>query len=177
NSDGLQVDDGIGRKRTRTPAEVADTRRSSVPFNKLHLDIVGPFRKVNDRPQFYVITCICNATGYALGKPVRSTPVGKDVIDLLSHIFATFHTHPLVLCTDGGSNLVSGQVTEFLMGYDILPQVTAKNTSLSNGRIERLHRTMEEYLRSHVRCDQISYTVFHRTVGEFLRMYNTTPLR
>ncbi|EER19526.1 hypothetical protein Pmar_PMAR012507 [Perkinsus marinus ATCC 50983] len=63
------------------------------------------------------------------------------------------------------------------MGFDILPQITAKNTSLSNGRIERLHRTMEEYLRSHVRCDQIAYGVFHRTVAEFLRMYNTTPLR
>ena len=166
------IDGETGNKRAR---ENAKDIQSTIPFNKLHLDIAGPYKYIDGKPSCYILTCVYSATGFALAKAKKCAPVGEDVVSLLKHIHSFYHTQPLVVCADNGSNLVSTRVKAYLNDKSIRLRTTAINSSKSNGKVERLHRTLNEYLRCHVPSPHIPIYKFFEYVTKALMYYNTTP--
>jgi transposase InsO family protein len=155
------------KKRKLRKNELKDKRSSIIPFNKVHLDILGNFYKspVEERKMLFVVALVDNATGYALCKATKFSPVSSDVVALLTHQIELVHKTPLVICSDGGRNLVSEQVEEFILARNIFHKVSAKHSSASHGKVERFFRTMNEYMRSHVSSDTVSWGRFQELVA------------
>jgi hypothetical protein len=151
-------------------------RISKIPFNKLHVDVVGPYRVINNEFFFYCTCIVDSCTNYSFVKPTRTTPKSSDVINLLQEVISFANKSPLVLVSDGGRNITSLEVTEFLTNMEIVHQVTSKNSSLCNGRVERFNRSLNEFLRCHL-TDTAAYFQFENQVRRGARVLNTTPRR
>ncbi len=164
-------------KRSLERSEVSDACPSSVPFNKVHLDVLGNFQTspVDSRKMFFVTAVVDNATGYAFCKASKFSPTGNDVVSLLAHVTEVVHKNPLMICTDGGSNFMSDAVREFILSREILHKVSPKHSSSSNGKVERFFRVVNEYLRSHCTSENPSWSEFQALVARGVCKINCTP--
>ena len=163
-----------GHKRARTSKQSFHV--SHVPFNKIHMDVVGNFRVDGaGSKMFFVLTLVDSATGYALALPCRLTPTSVEVMTLIGHLVDTFNTSPLVLYTDGGSIFTSRDTADFLSTRRVTLRTTAKHSSTTNGKVERFHRTLQEYLRTHLKKEEVGWYAFAKMVRKAVQVYNTMP--
>ncbi len=128
-----------------------------MPFNKVHVDVVGNFRVDAGAKNFFALTLVDSASGYGMALPSKLAPSSADVVCLPQHLVDVYHTTPLVVVSDGGSIFTSEETAYFLDTNGIQLQTTAKHSSTSNGKVERFHRTLEEYPRTHVRGEEVGW--------------------
>ncbi|EER03855.1 hypothetical protein Pmar_PMAR017268, partial [Perkinsus marinus ATCC 50983] len=88
-------------------------------------------------------------SNYVSIRPSANAPTSTNVKDFLTSIFDTFHRRPLILHSDNGSQFVSHELQDALERWNIAHIVTPINASFANGKIERWHRYLNEYLRAH----------------------------
>jgi transposase InsO family protein len=162
-----------GRKRKRRNEKTR--HRSRIPFNKVHMDVVGNFRVEAGSKQYFVLTLVDSASGYGLALASKLAPSAADVVWLLQHLAGVYHASPLLLMSDGGSIFTSEETAHFLRTHRIQLKTTAKNSSKSNGKVERFHRTLEEFLRTHARGTKVGWFTFQQLVKRAVNHYNTTP--
>jgi transposase InsO family protein len=70
----------------------------------------------------------------------------------------------MVMSSDNGSNVNSVLLNEFLTYHSVSDQLTAKNRSQQNGKVERFHRTLNELLRCGHSQKIQGYTSFEQAV-------------
>jgi hypothetical protein len=152
----------------------ASRRVAKLPFDKLHMDIVGPYRIVENKYSFYAICLVDSASNFAFTKSCRTTPKTTEIIELLDEAIAFSNKIPLVIVSDGGANMVSNEMLQYFVDRNMRQQVTAKGSSLTNGRVERFNRSLNEYLRCHLLSDT-PYYKFEAQIKRATRVLNTTP--
>jgi transposase InsO family protein len=172
NADGVLPS---GRKFVRSREEKLDTSLSTITFNKIHVDVVGHFHEIDGKHLFYCITCVDNASSYAFGLPTRNPPKDVDIIELLTDVMGLMNKCPLVLLTDGGANMVSNKMREFVWTHQIKHSVTAKHSSCTNGKVERLHNVINEFIICSKRGKSLIWSDFKDLVKRALSTYNSTP--
>ncbi|EEQ99401.1 retrovirus polyprotein, putative, partial [Perkinsus marinus ATCC 50983] len=147
------------------------------PWDRIHSDICGPYANIGGASRYYVITAKDSCSGYVVVRPCLNTPTSIDVRDFLQSIFDTFHRRPLMVHTDNGSQFKAKEIEIFLDRLNINHILTPINSSFTNGKIERWHRYLNEYLRSHIDTGKASTATFFNIVKKAAIKYNITPNR
>ncbi|EER05444.1 gag/pol/env polyprotein, putative, partial [Perkinsus marinus ATCC 50983] len=152
--------------------------RAPFPFVRLHSDIAGPYLRSVDGPtRFYLISAIDNYSNFLMVRPTQHSSTSQDVCTLLTSIVHTFHVLPLMLHTDNGTQYSSLAMADLVRSWDAIHLSTPRGSSPSNGRIERVHRYLNEYLRTHHTGKGMSYTTFCDLIRHAVYSWNVTKRR
>ena len=148
------------------------------------IDFVGPFEPSNgearepDIPVKYILTVQDNFSRYVNLYPCRHED-GSTVVRLLRHHFCKFG-FPASIRSDQGSHFVNLEVKSFLEQHAIAHALSPAYHPESQGRVERLHKTLLEMLRTYTRGKAATWAALVDNVQFFLnsqhhRSLNCSP--
>ena len=108
------------------------------PWEKLHLDIVGPLQNTEARYMFVLVDEMSKWPEVANFGSITT----ENVVHFLKSVFARFGT-PRVLVTDNGTQLTSHAFEECLRRNSITHVRTPLYNPSSNGLVERFNKTLK----------------------------------
>jgi len=121
----------------RSPMQIREV--VSVPFERVAVDIVGPFPTAKGGFRF-LLTCVDLATRWPEAVPIRST-TSKVVIHYLTAMFA--HSgFPKAIVSDNGPQFIGKSFSRSLRENGIAHVKSSPYHPQGNGVVERLHRTL-----------------------------------
>ncbi|KAF4704861.1 hypothetical protein FOZ63_027328, partial [Perkinsus olseni] len=153
-------------------ADRPELPRTHSPWVGVHMDIVGPYKEY----ELYVVTLVDNFSGYLLTRVTKSMPTSQVASALLRTVFECFNTVPRTVYHDGGSQFTSAEFLSTLnwMHASSVPSPVA--SSWVNGKVERVHRVLNERVRSASATD-LSFGLFKTTIAKATSMFNTATTR
>ena len=119
-------------KTSQKPCPMQSREITSVPFERIAVDLVGPFPAALGGFRF-LLTTIDLATRWPEAVPVRTTTV-KVITSQLVNIFS--------ITTDNGPQFKGNFFRKWLKGKGIQHIVSSPYHPQGNGVVERLHRTL-----------------------------------
>jgi hypothetical protein len=150
--------------------------QATVPFAMVHLDILGPFGAIEGMDQLFVLTFIDRYSRFALTRSTFNCPTSSDVTVLLRLMFERFHVTPDVVVTDQGTQFTASETSQAFQRYNCSHTMTPIRASWANGRVERLHRVINERLRACLKdnIDCLPFTQFNDIIRRATVAYNTS---
>lgn len=145
-------------KKTKMPMVETDT--PSKPWQKVALDIVGPLPK-SARGNEYVLTVQCAFSKFVIAIPLIAQDV-ESVAQALNDQVFTILGYPDEILTDQGTNFQSKLFKSLCKLCGIKKIRTSAFRPQSNGAIERMHRSLKEYLRHFTNEQQDKWDEFLR---------------
>lgn len=136
-----------------------ETERAARQFQYIHMDIAGPYKKIDFLQSFYVVSLVDRYTGYVMTSTKAKCPTARDCLAVIRRVVDLFNTLPEVVHTDNGSQFTC---SEFVGGIEEMRcrhVTTPVNASWCNGRVERIHRILNERLRAQT-DDNLTYERF-----------------
>lgn len=121
------------------------------PFELVSMDIVGPLPRTNNGFR-YMLTFIDHFTRYAEAIPLKDQ-TAEAVARAFVDVIVARHGVPGRLLTDQGKNFTSELITATCRFLGIKKIRTTPYHPEGNGRLERLHRTLNESIAHFVRRD------------------------
>ena len=112
---------------------------TTVPFEKVSIDLVGPFPTAVGGFKF-LLTCIDGATRWPEAIPIRSI-TAKTIITQLTNIFSRCG-FPTCITTDNGSQFTGHTFQKWLRHHGVKHVRSSPYHPQGNGVVERLHRTL-----------------------------------
>lgn len=154
-------------KPLNVPVQAVETPEK--PWTKIAVDICGPFSNAPKTKRFLLVL-----TDYTSKWPevkALGEITSAAVIKFLTDVFDRFG-NPMELVTDNGKQFTSSEFERFLEENRIHHNKTAVYNPMSNGRVERLNRTLKEAIQV---CVMQGYT-WEGALSTVLRAYRTTPM-
>jgi transposase InsO family protein len=140
------------------------------------MDILGPLQTVQGFNSHYVVTLIDCYSRFAISEPTILTPTSRDVITALRKVYEVFHFLPDVIRVDRGTQFTSDDCCRTALAFQSQIVESPVDTSWTNGRVERLHRVINERIRANYDKDwQCNDNIFKEMINQIIREYNTTP--
>lgn len=155
------------RKKIRKPMEITTT--SSIPFEKIFLDVVGPLPLTENGNKF-IITLQDDLTKYSLALPVPNHEA-KTIADFLVTRFICTYGIPQSLVSDQGKDFMSNLLNETAKLFKITKINCTAYHPQSNGALERSHSTLANYLKHYINTDQTDWDCW---MPFAMFSYNTT---
>ena len=146
------------------------TTTSTVPFQRIYLDIVGPL-PISYTNNKYILTFQDDLTKYSEAIPICNNET-KTVAETFVTNIVCRHGIPKSILTDQGSNFLSDMFKEVYKLLKIKKVQTTPYHPQTNGALERSHRTLAEYLRHYTNKDQLTWDTW---IPYAMFVYNTTP--
>jgi transposase InsO family protein len=126
------------------PLSTSITQR---PLELVHVDLCGPLNETN-AGQRYFMAVMDDFSKYAEVFVMTEKSEAKEkLVDVLIEWENQLEVTVKILRSDGGKEFVSNLVTDYCTSKGIKQQVTPRYTPESNGKIERLNRTLKEKVR------------------------------
>jgi transposase InsO family protein len=126
------------------PLSTSVTQR---PLDLVHVDLCGPLSETN-AGQRYFMAVMDDFSKYAEVYVMTEKSEAKEkLVDVLMEWENQLELTVKILRSDGGKEFVSNLVTDYCTSKGIKQQVTPRYTPESNGKIERLNRTIKEKVR------------------------------
>ena len=138
--------DKLIQVKTRLPMIISDT--PSKPFIKISIDFVGP-KEVTRLDNQYILTIQDNFSKYCILAPTKQATAEEVTRVLMEKLISYFGT-PAVIISDQGTHFVNKIMNEFAKAFKINKFCTTAYHPQSNGGIERMHHTLNEYLKMHL---------------------------
>lgn len=124
--------------------------KSKIDFNLpadrlevIHIDHIGPF---NNEKFPYILTMIDRCTGWMEATPVLDT-TAETTIKTLIDTWMTRYGIPLYIVTDRGPSFEAQLTRQFMSKYGAHRLRTTAYHPQTNGKVERLHKTLKTLLR------------------------------
>lgn len=134
-------------KRNPKPAPMVPRETVTVPFEKVCVDIVGPFPQGKGGFR-YIVTYIDVATRWPDAVPIRKQ-TARAVLDALDTIF-TRTRYPRTMLADNGTQFTGKDITQYCSDHGIHLVHAAPYHPQTNGIVERMHGTLKPML--HKQC-------------------------
>lgn len=131
------------RVKTKLPMTITDTPKG--PFEKIQIDIVGPF-PLTERKNKYILTIQDNFSKFADAIPLSQID-SITIAYSLAEQFISRYGCPRVIHTDRGSNFTSKVMQTFCKIFKIEKITSTAFHPQSLGSLERSHHTLVEYLK------------------------------
>ncbi|KNZ43830.1 hypothetical protein VP01_982g8 [Puccinia sorghi] len=110
--DNFQCRSCILSKITKQPFK-ADSKLAERPFERLHLDLIGPIKPESSLKHRFILTVVDNHTGYLAGFPLVHKDDTTDVlIDLLEAEQRRRGYYPSLICSDGGGEFIGNSLNQ-----------------------------------------------------------------
>ena len=169
-------------KSTRATRERAstDSRQSTQPLDLVHTDIVGPMQEESYGGARYFIPLYDDSSALSLVRFIRSKDEGPKVLkDMICELENTREgkvkrLHVKRLRSDNDSVFLSSDFQNWLRGKGIVHELTSTYSPESNGKAERLNRTLIDMARTmlmNINSDWIQQRLWAEAVNtaNFLR--------
>ena len=119
--------------------------RIDEPFQRVAVDIVGPFSPPSEEKHRYVLTIVDTATRYPEAVPLKSID-SRSVAEALLDVFCRLG-FPSEILSDNGSQFTSDMFQEFVRLFSIKHVRSSPYHAQSNGVVERFHGTFKPMLK------------------------------
>uniref|UniRef100_A0A8C3FN44 ribonuclease H n=1 Tax=Chrysemys picta bellii TaxID=8478 RepID=A0A8C3FN44_CHRPI len=119
-----------------------------VPFQRVAVDILGPFPKKTPKKKQYVLTFINFATRWLEAVPLSNTRA-KSVCQALTNIFARVGW-PSDILTDSGTNFLAGTMKNLWKAHGVNHLVATPYHHETNGLVKRFNGTLGAIIRKFV---------------------------
>ncbi|XP_070174729.1 uncharacterized protein [Littorina saxatilis] len=141
-----------------------------VPFKKICIDLVGPFKPVSSTGFRYILTIVDTATRFPEAIPLKQI----DTISVAEALFSVFSRMgcPQVIVSDCGTQFVSDLMMEIYRLLAIKSIHTSPYHAQANGLVERFNGTLKSMLQKVV---QERPTDWDRYVPALLFAYRELP--
>ncbi|KNZ59574.1 hypothetical protein VP01_1700g5 [Puccinia sorghi] len=146
------------------------------PFERLHLDIVGPIKPESIFKHNYILTVVDNHSGYLAGFPlVHKSDTTDTLIDLLEAEKNHRGYYPSLICSDGGGEFTSNRLIDYLTKNHIRRLISEPYHPEHNGRAERANRTIVEAIRASIISSGIQKRFWHEVLKSTCLALNQIP--
>jgi transposase InsO family protein len=156
------------RSHTKIPMCITDTPQR--PFDKLSIDTIGPLAKT-DNNNAYAITILCNLSKFLIIIPIKNKEAKTVATAIVDNVLLNYGLCQSIL-TDMGTEYVNSLFSEITKILNIEHLKSTPYHPQTVGGVERSHRTLNEYLRTHLNDNTHEWDIF---VKYFAYCYNTTP--
>ncbi|CAM5147825.1 unnamed protein product [Natator depressus] len=119
-----------------------------VPFQRVAVDILGPFPKKTPRGKQYILTSMDFATRWPEAVALSNTRA-KSVCQALADIFA-WVDWPSDILTDGGTNFLAGTMESLWEVHGINHLVATPYHHQTNGMVEKFNGTLGAMVRKFI---------------------------
>jgi transposase InsO family protein len=136
----------LTRVKTKQPMIITDTPGTA--FDKVSLDIVGPFPITNNGNK-YILTMQDLLTKYSIAVPLKEA-TSLTIADAFTKEFICIYGTPKAILTDQGTNFLSILIRALTKRFNIQHFKTTAYHPQSNGSIERSHHVLVEYLKTQI---------------------------
>ncbi|KNZ45301.1 hypothetical protein VP01_827g3 [Puccinia sorghi] len=131
-------------KITKQPFK-AVSQLASKPFERLHMDLIGPIKPESSLKHNYILTVVDNHSGYLAGFPlVHKSDTTDAIIDLLEAEKSRRGYYPALIFSDGGGEFMGHRLVQYLANNHIRRLISEPYHPEHNGRAERANRTIVE---------------------------------
>ena len=146
------------RNLTKKQPHMQECDMPPFPFAKLALDISGPYPKTSSGNQ-YIVTFIDMYSGWPEAFAVPNKKAETVAHLLIDEIFPRFGA-PLQLLTDNGPENINKIMKTTLESLNVHHITTSFYHPQSNGKVERMHRTMHNILAKKVGSNAQSWDLY-----------------
>lgn len=134
------------RIKTKQPMVITDT--SIDVFDKIALDIVGPF-EISENGYKYILTMQDDLSKFSLAIPLV-TATADDIARALVDNFICKYGCPKLILTDQGAAFIGQTMKKIAKIFKIKQIKTTAFHPQSNGSLERSHQVLVDYLKHYV---------------------------
>ena len=117
------------------------------PLEVVGVDLVGPFKE-SEQGNKYLLTCIDHYTRWAIAVPIPDVQA-STVMNALAINWIEKIGIPRVILTDQGAQFSSELMQRMFDRYGMRHAMTAAYKPSTNGKVERMHRTLNNHLRTY----------------------------
>lgn len=146
------------------PPEPMKTHVMSGPWEKVHVDLCGPF------PSGEYILGIVDANSRWPELHIIKSTTSDTIVDCLDRTFTT-HGYPDTIITDNASNLTSVKCEDYCMLNGIKHQKSIPYWPQGNSEVERFYKTILKTIRT---CNTEGRD-WRKEIFKFLLTYRNTP--
>jgi len=154
-------------KVDKAPMVITDT--PSKPFDKIYIDMVGPF-PISLRQNEYVLTAQDAFSKYFICAPMPDGRAETAAKTFFEYVVARYGM-PKMLVSDNGKNFVAEIMQELCKLLQIKKFTTSPYHPQANGGLERSHKPLSEFLRCVVQEDTASWDEW---LPHAMCVYNST---
>ncbi|KNZ54487.1 hypothetical protein VP01_2933g1 [Puccinia sorghi] len=128
------------------------------PFERLHLDLIGPINPQSSLRHRYILTVVDNHSGYLAGFPLKRRGY-----------------FPTTVCSDGGGEFLGNRLARFFNEHNIQRLISEPYHPEHNGRAERANRTIVESMRATIDSSGIQKRYWHEILKSCCLALNQIP--
>jgi hypothetical protein len=128
----------------------------NAPWQKVHIDLMGPFVKSNDGYSF-IMTVVCSFTKYLIAVPLREKSAFAVARALVRQVFLVFSPVELLVHDNGGEfcNSLQASINQLL---DIQSCRVTRYRPSGNGVVERSHAILNRLIATSVTDNQKNWS-------------------
>jgi hypothetical protein len=144
------------RKNTHTRQGQLKYAGVTAPWQKVHIDLMGPFVKSHDGYSF-ILTVICSFTKYLIAIPLRDKSAFSVARALVRQVFLVYSPVELLVHDNGGEfcNTLQSSINQLL---DIQNCRVTRYRPSANGVVERSHATLNKLFATSVNENQRNWS-------------------
>ena len=162
----------VACKRKREYVEMGEGPTPALPDQVIAMDLIGPFVRDGDGYKFALVI-IDHCTNWVEAYPLK-TKSNLGVRTAFIERYLPYHASPHLLITDNGTEFSSPEWREYLVRHAITHQLTTPYHPQSNGKVERVNRTIKEML---ARLSNNNLSRWTEVLPEVVKIINATPTR
>ena len=144
----------LERKSLSRKNQALVLNRARKPFEKVFIDVAGPFEE--DHGYKYIFVMIDFFSNYPLVVPLKSLTSG-EITKMMFEKWITYFRAPVQIHSDNALYFRSSETEAFLKQYNIKHSLSAPYHPQSNGKVERLMRTMKDMIYSTMKEKRVSW--------------------
>lgn len=165
-----QARKGVKRK----PAGNLQPIQIGLPFYKMGIDLMGPFRRSKDGKTM-IVCCVDYATRWVEAKALPNGKADSVAKFILENII-TRHGAPQIILSDRGRVFQSELVQELLRIMGVVSTFTTAYNPSCNGLVERINNTYKNMLKNYVNTEQTDWSFYipHITFAYNSSVHETT---
>ena len=129
----------------RIPEPIYSIIPPSQPFQRVHIDIVGPFPETDEFKFKYIFTCIDAFSKFITLCPIRNMKATTIATTFIDNILTKFGT-PVTVVSDNGKQFVSSIFKQLSKLFGFEHRLITPYNPQANGVIERINRTIVNML-------------------------------
>lgn len=127
------------------PAPLQQMPAIDVPFKRIAIDLVGPFKPASARGHRYILTIVDMATRFPEAVPMKQIDT-EAVAEALLSVFSRMGC-PEEILSDRGSQFTSDLMKEVMRLLSVRQLTTSPYHAQANGMVERFNGTLKMMLR------------------------------
>lgn len=137
-------------KATRLPfGKTLRRLPASKPFQRVHADVMGPFRTAGTNGARYALIILCEYTRFVWAYPILTKSQTFERIQRWHDLVRNqFEAHVKEFHSDHGGEFTGAAILEYWASFGIVATTTPRNTPQWNALVERLNGTLLNGVRT-----------------------------